>query len=916
MPRPTSRTAWLAGLLLVAGARGATAQGANRGTPPPPPPPAPAEAVPASAKVARATRLTGTGIHVDGRLVEPEWATASWFSDFTQKEPVEGGTPTDRTEVAFFYDDDAIYVGARLYSTRVNEIPRPVTRRDQFTNAEFFIVALDPYHDKRTGYSFSVSSGGVRGDSYHPEDEENFRDPAFNPVWDAHVTFDSLGWYVEMRIPFSQLRFNRQDVQEWGLNINRWRPGFNEDIYWVMIPRKESGFFSRFGTLEGMDDIQPQRSAEFIPYVAGTADFVGQPTPGNPFVDASSAGFRAGADFKVGIGQNLTLDATINPDFGQVEADPAEVNLTAFETFFPEQRPFFIEGNQLLEGNGPGYYYSRRIGAQPNGQPTGGVVTDADFVDIPGYATILGAAKLTGRTGAGTSVGALVALTQREYASTYNIAGDEYHQVAVEPMTFSAVGRVQQEVGKSSSTIGATLTALSRSFSDAAALSLQLPGEAFSGGADWQLRFQDNMYQVGGWAGFSHVGGTTEAITALQEAPAHYFQAPGQTYAPLDTLATSLSGYSLGLSGEKLSGKWTGYLGGSAESPGFELNDLGRLQSANDIDLESFVNYRETTPGKVFRNYRIGMFGATGWNFGGVRTYSILRLNTNQIWRNWWRTFIGAYYRPRGMSDDLTRGGPLMGTGYGSGVNISLSNNEANPVQGNLNLNIGWGEFGQQSQNVGLYFSARPSSRLQLSLAPSWTHSLNPRQYVTAVDSSGYPSTYDARYVFATVDQYTLRMQVRLNYSFTPDLTLEVYAEPFVSSGAYTTYGELTAAGASSLRLYGTDGTTITQDPDGNYTVTDGVNGETFALLNNDFNVLNYRSNVVMRWEWRPGSTLFFIWSQNRNSFCSGGYVSDTCYQEGVVPGSGIEAGNLLETRSVPGDNTLIVKATYWFNLR
>lgn len=907
MVRLRTHAVWMASLALLSGASPLRAQQPDSGTAP--------SITPGSAKVARATRLTGTGIHVDGHLTEPQWATAAWFTDFQQKQPLEGGVPTDRTEVAFLFDNDAIYVGARLYSTRVAEIPRPVTRRDQFSNAEYFIVALDPYHDKRTGYSFSISSGGVRGDSYHPEDEEDFRDPAFNPVWEGQISFDSAGWYVEMRIPFSQLRFNKQDVQQWGMNINRWRPGFNEDIYWVVIPRSESGFFSRFGTLEGMDDIQPRRSAEFVPYVAASADFVGEPTPGNPFVDGSEAGFRAGADFKIGIGQNLTLDATVNPDFGQVEADPAEVNLTAFETFFPEQRPFFIEGNQLLEGNGPGYYYSRRIGAQPSGQPTGGFVDDADFVDIPGYATILGAAKLTGRTPSGTSIGALVSLTQREYATTYNIAQDEYHQVAVEPMTFSAVTRVQQEVGPSSSTIGATLTALSRSFSDATALSYQLPGEAFSGGADWQLRTRDRMYEFSGWGGFSYVGGTSEAITSVQEASAHYFQRPDQDYAPLDTAATSLSGYSLGLSAEKVSGRWIGYLGGSAESPGFELNDLGRLSSADDIGVEAAVNFRETRPGKVFRFYRVGLFSATGWNFGGTRNYSIVRLNANQTWKNWWNTRFSGYYRPRGMSDDLTRGGPLMGTGSNGGFIAGVGNNEANSIRANLNFGADWGEFGQQGQNVGLFLSARPSSRLELSLAPFWQHSVNPRQYVTAQDT-GYVATYGVRYIFATVEQHTLSLQIRLNYSFTPDLTLELYAEPFAASGAYTTYGELTAAGASSLRLYGTDSTTITQDPDGNYTVTDAVNGQTFGLFNNDFNVLSYRSNLVVRWEWRPGSTLFFIWQQNRNSFCSGGFASETCHQDDITPGDGVNAGDLVETRTVPGDNTLIMKATYWFNLR
>ncbi len=871
---------------------------------------------PGTGKVARAVEITGPSPHIDGKLNDPIWATALWFSDFTQKQPVEGGIPTDKTEVAFAYDDGALYVAARLWSTRVNEIPRPVTRRDQFSNAEYFIVALDPYRDKRTGYSFSVSSGGVQGDSYHPQDEEDNRDPAFNPVWESHITFDSAGWYVEMRIPFSQLRFNTQELQQWGMNINRWRPGFNEDIYWVMIPRSQSGFFSHFGTLEGMDNIVPSRRAEFIPYVAGTASMTGTQAAGDPFDDGSEWDGRVGADFKVGLGSNLTLDGTINPDFGQVEADPAEVNLTAFETFFPEQRPFFIEGNQLLQGRGPGYYYSRRIGATPQGYATGEVADSADFLESPRYATILGAAKLTGRTSSGMSIGALAAVTQREYANLYDVTTNSFEKVAVEPSTAYLVGRVQQEFGASASTVGVTLTGLSRSFSDAQPLKQQMTSQAVSGGADWLLRFNNGQFLVGGHAGFSYIHGSDTAVTAVQTSSAHYYQRPDQDYAVLDTTRTSLSGYSLGLNAEKAGGKhWTGGLFLSAESPGFELNDLGRLSSADDIDTEYYMNYRETQPGKVFRNYRLGLATANGWNFGGTRTYSVVRINTNQTWKNWWNSYVGIFYRPAAMSDDLTRGGPLMATVPGGGIDAQVFTNEAKNTQVGLFYNTSWNELGATSNSLSMNLRFRPGSRWQFSLRPAWRQSNNARQYI-GVYPGGTPATYDERYVFSWVKQTTLSMQLRLNYSFTPALTLEAYAEPFASSGDFSEYGELAAAETSSLREYGTDNTTIVQDPSGNYVVTDGTNGQTFTLPNNNFNVLSYRSNVVLRWEWRPGSALFLIWQQNRESDCSAGYDTGICYQEDRTPGGGLEAGDLVASRGVPGDNLLVLKATYWFTLR
>jgi hypothetical protein len=865
---------------------------------------------PGAGKAAHAARLAGPAPHIDGRLDEPLWSSASWISDFHQKDPVEGGTPTDRTEVAFYYDDDALYVGARLWSTRVAEIPRPVTRRDQYSNAEYFIVSLDPYHDKRTGYSFNVSSGGVQGDSYHPYDNEDDRDPAFNPVWQARISFDSAGWYVEMRIPFSQLRFNSRASQTWGLNINRWRPAFNEDVYWVVIPRALSGFFSHFGTLEGLDGVHATRRAEFIPYAASTGTFSGAPAAGNPFDDGSEFAGRLGADFKVGLGPNLTLDGTVNPDFGQVEADPAEVNLTAFETFFPEQRPFFIEGNQLLAGNGPGYYYSRRIGGPPHGGAT------ADFVDIPNHATILGAAKLTGRTASGLSLGALAALTQREIATTYDTSTAAFGRVVVEPRTGYVVARAQQEFGASASTIGVTLTGLSRSLAGAGPLANQVTDQAASGGADWLLRMSQGKYQVSGHAGFSYVHGSASALTGIQESSAHYFQRPDQRHALLDPGRTSLAGYSASLFAEKAEGlHWTGGLGAAADSPGFELNDVGRLQSADDIDANGWVNYRENTEGALFRRYRLGLSASSGWNFGGTRTRTSYRLNTNQTWKNWWNSYLGAWFNPRSTSDDLTRGGPLMGTGRQTGLQMELSTNEANAYRGGGNLTLVDGEFGRSSQSVGLNLVARPGSRWQVSLTPTWRHSVNPRQYAAVVDGGG-AATFGARYVFATVDQTTLSMQVRLNYSFTPVLTLEAYAEPFASSGAFTRHGELTAAGASALRTYGTDNTTIARDSSGNYVVSDAANGQVFGLANNDFNVLSYRSNVVLRWEWRPGSALFLVWQQNRASDCSAGFDTGACHQADRTPGSGVDVGDLLASRRVPGDNILVVKASYWLSVR
>ena len=355
---------------------------------------------PGLAKQARAVRLTGSGIRVDGRLDDEAWTRAVFITDFTMKEPEQGAVPSEDTEVAFLYDDDALYVAARMHSRHPSGIPQGLTRRDGYGDAEHIVVSIDPFLDRRTAYSFAVTSGNGRRDYYHPRDSEDFgaRDFTWDPIWEGRAAVGEEEWTVEFRIPFSQLRFTDQPVHTWGINVNRWIPQRNEDIYWVMVPRELAGFASRFGTLHGIEGIPPNRRMELLPYVAGNSTIRGAPQPGNPFEGRTTTDARVGGDLKMGLGPSLTLDATINPDFGQVEADPAQVNLSAFETIFGERRPFFTEGSQLLQGNVGSYFYSRRIGASPRGRASG------DFVSAPQNTTILGAAKVTGRLGSAWSL--------------------------------------------------------------------------------------------------------------------------------------------------------------------------------------------------------------------------------------------------------------------------------------------------------------------------------------------------------------------------------------------------------------------------------------------------------------------------------------------------------------------------------
>ena len=470
-----------------------------------------------------------------------------------QKIPVEGAAPSVATEVRVVYDDDALYVGARLRRSDPSAIKTSVTRRDGDSDAEVFTISLDTYLDKRTAYSFSLSSGGVRGDFYHSQDsEDSGREAQFDPVWSASARVDAEGWTAEMRIPFSQLRFNAAPEQTWGMQLTRNVADKSERAQWVLIPVSAAGYASLFGQLDGIAGIPPARRLELLPYVASDLTYRANINPANPFNERTGA--RAGGDLKVGLGPNLTLDATINPDFGQVEADPAVVNLTAFETVFDERRPFFIEGNELLTGRGqsfigrPSWFYSRRIGAAPRGIATG------DFVNAPTNTTIISAAKVTGRLASGLSVGALAAVTPREYAETFDIASNSTGRTAVEPPSVFGVMRLQQEFGAQQSNVGVSLTQVRRSLDARGGLNALLPSNAVAGGADWKLRYMQGMYEITGWVGGSRVDGDAAAIARLQRSSAHYFQRPDQDHISYDPTRTSLTGTSASLRLDKNAG--------------------------------------------------------------------------------------------------------------------------------------------------------------------------------------------------------------------------------------------------------------------------------------------------------------------------------------------------------------------------
>lgn len=842
---------------------------------------------------AQATRTGGAAPEIDGRLRDPAWEQAAVITGFLQKVPDEGSPSPDRTEVRILYDDHALYIAARLYSADPGAIQAPVGRRDQGGEADQLLISLDTWLDRRTAYTFGVTAAGVRLDSYHPSDVEDVQDASFDPVWEARTRTDSLGWTAEMRIPFSQLRFNRGASQRWGLNVRRVIPARNEESYWVQIPRSVTAWASRFGDLTGLEGIPSTRRIELTPYVATGLTVPSGFEGDNPFREGSVQTLRAGGDLKAGLGPNLTFQATVNPDFGQVELDPAEVNLTAFESFFPERRPFFVEGSQVLEGGGEAYFYSRRIGAAPRGPAPG------SFVDRPDYTTILGAAKLTGRLPSGLSVGVLTALTAREHARTFDTETGAFGRVEVEPLTAYGVGRLQQQFGGLGSTAGVIVTGVRRDLATDDGLARLLNREAVAGAADWDLRLRGGEYALRGSLGFSRIAGDSAAILLQQLSSARYYQRPDASYVEVRPGRTSLSGMSGGLGLARISGRhWLWETSVDFSSPGFELNDTGRLVTGDNVTGFAALRYRENRPGPMLRSYSASLGSENTWNFGGVRTFSSVRADATATWKNFWTSTFTAFVDPHSQSDALTRGGPLMQTPRQWALIGQVANPASAPTRWNARIYYGGAEDGGSTYRISGGFSLRPGARWQLALEPNYVHFGISRQYV-AVLPDGRESTFGDRYVFSHLGLTEFRVRTRLNYALRPDLTLETVVEPYASSARFTRFGELAAARSGRLRRYGTDGTTLEPQPDGSLQVTDG--STSFALPYLDFNVRSLRGSAVLRWEWAQGSTLFVVWQQDR--------LRRTSLGERIRPWS------LGEALGTDGDNYLVVKVTYWLDL-
>ena len=858
--------------------------------------------------LATATRVPHGTIHLDGRFDEPAWAEAEPITSFTQERPHEGDPATERTEVRIVYDDDAIYVAARMFDSDPRGVRTQLARRDANYEADWFQVEFDSYHDHNTSFMFKVNPSAVKSDRRTSQDGSS-GDDGWDPVWDVATTRDSLGWTAELRIPLSQLRFSQAETQVWGVFLVRHIQRKAETVLFAWSRQDENGWSSLFGHLFGLSHLPQPRRLEVLPYTTAREERIDPGTSGNPFNDGSREIASAGLDLKYGLTSNLTLDATFNPDFGQVEADPAFVNLSAFEQFFSERRPFFVEGGNIFRFSGQQFFYSRRIGREPQGfaDSRGG------FVDQPQRSTILGAAKLSGRTAGGWSVGLLEAATAREFA-TVDSAGVRFHD-EVEPFTNYLVVRGKRDFTGGSNQIGFMATAVNRSIDDTRLAFLRT--SAYTGGFDFGHRFSHNRYNLTGSFGVSRVAGDTAAIRRAQRSSARYYQRPDADYVEYDPARTSLAGWTGSLSLGKESGLYRFGLYGSAISPGFDLNDAGFQTTADYASAYAFANRRWTRPGKVFRNFFVGNNATVNINFGGVRTALRYNFNISGQFLNYWSAWAWGGFNVRALSDRLTRGGPLAyspGSWYSGG---GLGSDSRKRVATWLEVYHEGNEIGGTGWSVWSGLDLRPTSTITVSVGPSYRASNSILQYLQSQTDTTATATFGRQYVFAQIRQKSLDLTTRLNITFTPRLSLQLYTQPFVATGNYYRLKELARPRSLDYVTYGeTPGSTLRC-----YDATDTAmscsgaaapayyvaNPDTTAgrrdvrIGNPDFSSRSLRGNLVLRWEYRPGSTLFFVWTTSCSAFSG-----DPRFRAG---------NDIQHLCQGPSANVFAVKMNYWLSL-
>ncbi len=845
----------------------------------------PAEAASVPKRAYEAVRIAGEAPTIDGKLTDACWQQGAWAGDYVQREPVAGAKPTAATQIKILYDDKAVYVAIRADDPEIATQPRLLGNRDEFSG-DMVGVAFDSFMNQRTAFEFDVTSGGTKIDLILRNDASI--DTDWNAIWDVRVAHDAAGWSAEYRIPLSQLRYANRREQVWGLHSWRWIRRKSEESDWQFIPMGTQDFVRGFGELRGIADLPPARRIELLPYAVAKMQARADEA-GNPYRRGAKKDLDGGLDAKVGLSSDFTLDLTVNPDFGQVEADPSQINLSTLETFFPEKRPFFVEGKAMFEFglDDDLLFYSRRIGATPSLAPVG-----PGFTEIPESTRILAASKISGRTPGGLSVGLLHSVTDRMETKVFDPATGERRELA-EPLTHYAVGRVQRDFDEGNTMVGAMFTGVQR-VGSAEDLGV-LPERALVGAVDL-LRFWSNRdYFLDVRTLVTRSEGSAGAIEALQTDAVHNFQRVDRGRERLDPVARRLDGNGGRVRlGKGAGGDWRYFGGVSWRSPGAEFNDLGYMKVADAIEPVAQLQYFNTDPGLVLRRRDVRLKLRETRDYEGERLEDVATLQTEVGGMNNWSVWSQLAARVNRFDTQMLRGGPGFRLADVYSVETWATTDGGKPTQ--IEFDGGYAhapESGYRYYRLTPGVSHRFGARVKLEGKVGYERSDPHQQYVGTTTRGG-----ETRYVIGRMRQETLSSELEVRVNFSPTLSLTYFGGPFVSVGRFSEFGVVTAPRAERLAdRYARFA--AQQTADGSYRGTLG--GGEFTFDDPDFHWRELKSNLVLKWEFRTGSTLYCVWSQHREDTReTGDFDGPTEYRR------------LFGTHP---DNTLLVKMSYWFSI-
>ncbi len=812
-------------------------------------------------------------IKLDGIHDDAAWEEVDWASDFIKHEPDNGGVASQQTTFKITYDQKYLYLAFRAFDTAPDSIAPRLGRRDEFAG-DWVEINIDSYHDLRTAFSFTLCASGVRNDEFVSNDGNNW-DTNWNPIWEAVTKIDELGWAAEARIPFSQLRFGSQSNPVWGLQVMRRVFRKEERSTWQHVSRNSNGWVSHFGELHGLDELPTKKQIELAPYLlAQTERFKAE--PGNPFVDGSRNKISAGIDGKYSVTRDLILDFSINPDFGQVEADPGALRIDGYEIFFEERRPFFIESRNLfdyrLTGSSAGgeydsdlLFYSRRIGGSPHAYP---FTAPGEFADVPSFTSILGAAKFSGKTKNGLSIGILESITESERATI--ALGESRREVLVEPLTNYFVGRLSQDFDQGNTIIGGMVTAVNRKEGLA-----DIHQSAYSGALDFEHRWKNRWYFFKANLILSHVQGSKEAIYQTQTGFVHLLQRSDASHVEVDPNKTSLTGTGgtirvgkFGGAPNKRGGIYKFETGVTWRSPLLEMNDIGFLLAADEINHFTWGGYHINKPFGMFNSASVNYNHWGRWDFGGRFLYAAFNTNLNVWLKNHWRFGSGFTYNPYEVSNNALRGASALRKPPGYGLDIHGESDTRKKITFQTNVSFGGAyEKGVKffSARVGIQF--QPFNALRFTLSPGYSRLFRKMdQFVSNEEFNG-----ETRSVVSQVNQRNFSISTRANFYILPNLSLQFYGQPFIFRALYSDFGYVKSPLARTIgdriEVYRPEQISL---QDGTAAIDENTDGVTdYSFRTPDINFIQFRSNLVLRWEYTAGSEIFLVWSQGvvPNSF-------------------------------------------------